>query len=155
MTRKQMFLIALGLFVLGAALLYKTPGTTEGETPTVVIAGVSLTIEYATTPSTRARGLSGRAHVPEGYGMVFVFPKDDLHGFWMKDTLVPLDLFWLDAQGQVVHVERDVATSTYPRVFYPEKPARYVLETAAGFARTHGISIGMPVLLKNPPVVSK
>ena len=82
-------------------------------------------------------------------------PQDGLYGFWMKDTLVPLDIFWLDAKGQVVSIARDVATSSYPNVFYPSAPARYVLETAAGFARDHTIATGTPLLLKNIPSVSE
>lgn len=117
--------------------------------------GVSLRIEYATTPEERERGLGGRTDIPENYGMLFAFPKDGLHGFWMKDTLVPLDIFWLDAQGHVVSIAADVATSSYPNVLYPTDPARYVLETAAGFAEARGIATGTPLLLKNFPNVSE
>ena len=49
--------------------------------------------------------------------MLFVFPVDDLYGFWMNDILMPVDIFWLDAQGQVVSIEQDVAPETYPNVF--------------------------------------
>ena len=87
--------------------------------------------------------------------MLFVFPKDDYYGFWMKDTLVPLDMFWLDDKGQVVSIAQDVATTTFPHVFYPSSPARYVLETLAGFARQHAIATGTPLLLQNIPSVSK
>lgn len=87
--------------------------------------------------------------------MLFVFPEDGYYGFWMKDTLVPLDIFWLDSKGQVVSMMIEVATSSYPDVFYPAAPARYVLETAAGFARVHTIATGTPLLLKKFPSVSK
>ena len=81
--------------------------------------------------------------------MLFSFPKDGRYGFWMKDTLVPLDIFWLDEQGRVVSIAEQVAPATYPDVFYPSAPARYVLETAAGFAQAHAIKTGTPLLLKN------
>jgi uncharacterized protein len=118
-------------------------------------AGVSLRIEYATTSEARERGLGGRTEIQKDYGMLFVFPKDALHGFWMKDTLVPLDIFWLDAQGHVVSIAAGVATSSYPNVFYPMAPARYVLETVAGFASTHRIKNGTPLMLKKFPAVSE
>ncbi|MHB8914065.1 MAG: DUF192 domain-containing protein [Minisyncoccota bacterium] len=127
-------------------------------TPTASFGGVSLRIELATTPAEREKGLGGRTSIPEGFGMLFVFPEDGLYGFWMKDTLVPLDMFWLDDKGQVVSIAQDVATSSYPHVFYPSLPARYVLETAAGFARAHAIATGTPLssqLLKNLPIVSE
>ena len=87
--------------------------------------------------------------------MLFVFANDDKYGFWMKDMLVPLDIFWLDSDGHVVSIIKDVATSTYPNVFYPPEPARYVLETAAGFARAHAIKTGTLLRLKNVPSVSE
>jgi len=123
--------------------------------PIAEFGGVSLNIDYATTPGTRGRGLGGRTSVPDDYGMLFVFPEDGLYGFWMKDTLVPLDIFWLDSKGQVVSIAQDVATSSYPNVFYPTAPARYVLETATGFARAHSIATDTPLRLKYFPIVSE
>ena len=117
--------------------------------------GVSLRIEVATTSAAQERGLSGRESMSGDYGMLFVFPKDGLYGFWMKDMLVPIDIFWLDDKGQVVSIAREVAPSSYPDVFYPSAPARSVLETAAGFARAHFIATGTPLYLKNFPDVSK
>jgi hypothetical protein len=117
--------------------------------------GVSLRIEFALTEEEREKGLSGRESIPPDIAMLFVFPKDAHYGFWMKDTLVPLDIFWLDAQGHVVDIADRVATSTYPRVFYPSVPARYVLETAAGFANAHNIVAGELLRLKTFPSVSQ
>ena len=117
--------------------------------------GVSLRLEYATTPEAREQGLGGRTEIDEDYGMLFVFPRDGKHGFWMKDMLVPVDIFWLDSKGQVVFIARDVATSTHPNVFYPTEQVRYVLETASGFARGHNIVTGTQLRLKNLPSVSQ
>jgi len=125
------------------------------EESVAVFGGVSLTIDYATTAAARELGLGGRTSIPDVYGMLFVFPKDDLYGFWMKDTLVPLDIFWLDNKGQVVSIAADVATSSYPNVFYPTASARYVLETVAGFARAHAIATGTPLRLKSFPTVTE
>ena len=147
----------LGLVVIVAVfvLLYRTP-TAPINVPSIVeFGGVSLRIEYATTIEARERGLSWRESIAPDQAMLFVFPSDDYYGFWMKDTLVPLDIFWLDSQGQVVSIQEEVQPSSYPDVFYPTTPARYVLETAAGFAREHAIATGTPLLLKSPPTVSK
>jgi len=144
------------LFVTGFFfLVYKTPAQLAESATTAEFGGVSLKIEYATTSETRERGLGGRENVPEDYGMLFVFPRDDRYGFWMKDMVVSLDLFWLDDKGQVVYIAEDVATSSYPNVFYPSAPARYVLETAAGFARAYGIATGTPLRLKFFPTVTE
>lgn len=141
---------------VGLFFIYKT-GVPPVELPAKMaeFGGVSLNIEYATTTAARELGLGGRANIPSDYGMLFVFPKDDRYGFWMKDTLVPLDMFWLSAQGQVVFLAEDVAPASFPHVFYPPVPVRYVLETAAGFAAEHGIATGTPLLLKNIPSVSQ
>ncbi|NNM83933.1 DUF192 domain-containing protein [Candidatus Parcubacteria bacterium] len=141
------------LIIIGTAvfLFYRT----EAPTITAEFGGVSLRIEYATTEAGRERGLGGRKSVPNDYGMLFVFPAEAPYGFWMKDMLVPIDMFWLNSQGQVVSIASNVATSTYPHVFYPTAPARYVLETAAGFANRYGIATGTPLELKNIPVVSE
>jgi uncharacterized protein len=145
------------IVIAGAGLVaYRTSSTPAArKSPTAEFGGVSLRIEYATTSEARERGLGGRTEIQKDYGMLFVFPKDGLHGFWMKDTLVPLDIFWLDAQGHVVSIAAGVVTSSYPHVFYPTEPARYVLETAAGFARAHQVIIGTPLILKNLPTVSE
>lgn len=143
--------IGFGLF-----FIYKTPSPSQIEQiAKAEFGGVSLRLEYATTTVARELGLGGRVNIPSDYGMLFVFQKDDYYGFWMKDTLVPLDLFWLDAQGQVVSIAEDVATSSYPHVFYPVAKSRYVLEMVAGFARAHSIVLGTPLLLKNFPTVSQ
>lgn len=145
-------ILIIGIVIGGVLYVYET------ETPVVQrvdFGGVSLRVEVAATPEARERGLGGRTSVPDDYGMLFSFSEDGLYGFWMKDMLVPIDMFWLDDKGQVVSMEARVATSSYPRVFYPSVPARYVLETMAGFAERYGIATGTPLLLKNLPTVLK
>mgnify|MGYP001576004774 CR=1 FL=1 len=145
----------LAVVLAGVVFLYKTSPLVSPVAQTAEFGEVSLRIEYAVTEAERERGLSGRENIPDDYGMLFIFPRDDYYGFWMKDTLVPLDIFWLDHRGYVVSFAPNAATSTYPNVFYPIEPARYVLETAAGFALSHSIATGTPLLLKNFPSVSE
>ena len=147
------FTFLIGLMTMGMAgiFFYRTE-----QLPKVAeFGGVSLRIEYATSTMTLERGLGGRTSIANDYGMLFIFPKDDKYGFWMKDMLIPIDIFWLNDKRQVVSIVSDVATSTYPNVFYPMEPARYVLETMAGFAREHNVATGTPLLLKNFPVISE
>ena len=140
--------------MFGTVFVYRTHlSPTTPDAARAEFAGVSLRIEIATTTADQEKGLGGRTYVPPDYGMLFVFQKADRYGFWMKDTRVPLDIFWLDTQGHVVWIAADVATSTYPNVFFPPVPAQYVLETAAGFVRDHGVATGTPLLLKNFPFV--
>ncbi len=146
-------LVLVGMFVY----VYRTPpvaglpaGWVAGE-----FGGVSLSLELATTTPAQELGLGGRESLPADYGMLFVFPRDDYYGFWMKDTLIPLDMFWLNDKGQVVWIAQDVQPDTYPNVLYPASPARYVLETAAGFGAAHGIATGTPLSLQNWSEISQ
>lgn len=158
--KKRLMLLGLCLLATAGfvgwrgAVRPENTATSTQSAARAVVHGVSLRIELATTSTEREQGLSGRAAVPENYGMLFVFPEPGKYGFWMKDMRVPLDLFWLDSKGHVVTLQSDVATDTYPHVFEPVAPALYVLETRAGFARAHAIATGTVVDLKNIPSVS-
>jgi uncharacterized protein len=151
--RKVVLILVLIVLAVGLGAVYKT--THLPAEPDAYFGDVSLKLEYALTPLERQKGLSGREKIPEDYGMLFVFPEEGMYGFWMKDTLSPLDIFWLDAKGQVVSIAESVATSSYPNVFYPSAPALYVLETKNGFAKQHGITVGQLLRLKTFPSVSE
>jgi uncharacterized membrane protein (UPF0127 family) len=100
--------------------------------------------ELATTEAERERGLMKRTSLGELDGMLFVFEAPGLHAFWMKDTLIPLDMLWLDASGKVVSVAESVPPCkttdcpTYP----PRAAASFVLEVNGGFARKHNVRVG-------------
>jgi len=147
------WLLVVLITFIGAAGLYAFYRTPASPSNTATFGGVSLRIDYATTSVERELGLGNRTDVLDDYGILFVFPSAGKYGFWMKNMLVPIDIFWLDEKGHVIGIEREVATSTYPEVFYPPAPAMYVLETVAGFARLHTIAAGTPLMLKNFPVV--
>ncbi len=152
---KRGILIGITVVVIGLAagvIFYRTYSRQGGD---ATFGGVSLKLEYATTTPVQERGLGGRSSIPDHYGMLFVFGTASRYGFWMKDMLVPIDIFWLDGSLRVVSVSRDVSPSTYPDVFYPPVPVRFVLETAAGFARANNIATGTPLIWKDVIDVSK
>jgi uncharacterized protein len=135
--------LALLALVAGFVYVYRTP------LPTASVGSMSLRLELARTPAEQELGLGGRGSVPEGSGMLFIFPTPGAYGIWMKGMEVPIDILWLDAQGHVISYLPSVPPSTYPTVFYPPAPAQYVLETAAGFAHAAAISPGTSILLQN------
>jgi uncharacterized membrane protein (UPF0127 family) len=100
--------------------------------------------EVASTEDEREHGLMFRTSLPELDGMLFVFEAPGLHAFWMKNTLIPLDMLWLDRDGKVVSLAESVPPCktaecpTYP----PRAPASYVLEVNAGFAKKHQVRVG-------------
>src|SRR5690242_5415176 len=100
--------------------------------------------EIAATEAERERGLMFRESMGELDGMIFVFDAPGLHAFWMKDTLIPLDMLWLDASGKIVSIAESVPPCkadpcpTYP----PRAAASFVLELSAGFAKKHQLRVG-------------
>jgi uncharacterized membrane protein (UPF0127 family) len=101
-------------------------------------------VEIAANDETREQGLMYRDSLAPGKGMIFLFTATGEYPFWMKNTLIPLDLIWIDDQKRVVHVASDVPPcradpcTSYP----PHAPARSVLELAGGSARTHRVVAG-------------
>ncbi|MEM6645039.1 MAG: DUF192 domain-containing protein [Bacteroidota bacterium] len=97
-----------------------------------------IAIEIADTPAARERGLMGRRSLPERGGMLFVFDNDQPRSFWMKNTPLPLDLLFTEADGQVINiVER---TTPYSEAYIESTaPARYVVEVRGGFSQKYGI----------------
>lgn len=109
-----------------------------------------MKFEVVTTEAAQERGLGGRADIPQNYAMLFVFPSDTRIGFWMKDMLAPIDMIWLSDKGTVLGIEDSVAANSYPKIFYPPQPVKYVLETRAGEARRQGWEVGTKVQLPLP-----
>ncbi len=123
-------------------------GATDGATPTprVVIDSPSgrssaVRVEVARTPAEVERGLMFRERLGPDEGMLFVFPESSDHSFWMKNTLLPLDMIFADERGTVVGViERAEPLSTVARSV--GVPSRYVLEVNGGWTAAHGVAAG-------------
>lgn len=109
---------------------------------TISIHDVPYIVDIADTPALQARGLSGRSGLAPGTGMLFVFPHDDLHTFWMKDMRFSIDIIWIAADGRVVDILHRVSPDTYPQSFGPDTPSRYVLELDAGVAESLNLNVG-------------
>lgn len=101
-------------------------------------------VELALTPHARSQGLMFRKFLPQNRGMLFVFGDDDYWTFWMKNTYVPLDMVWLNAEREVVHMVANAPPATEDNTpqYMPMIPARYVLEVNAGFCKKHNIKLG-------------
>jgi uncharacterized membrane protein (UPF0127 family) len=113
---------------------------------TMRIGDFALKIEVAETHEARVQGLSGRDSL-DADGLLFVFPETDYHGIWMKDMRFPIDIIWISEDLRIVHIEENVQPETYPKVFRPREPARYVLETDSRYVATFGFTVGQEVTL--------
>jgi len=109
----------------------------------VSIGDVLLDVRIADTAASRERGLSGKDTLNENEGMLFVFSKTSKDGFWMKDMRFPIDILWFDENGELVGKKEEATPESFPEVFYPESPARYVLETHAGFIAGYEAEYGI------------
>lgn len=102
--------------------------------------------EVVATPERRSRGLGGRDRVDDGDGMLFVYPRDEPRRYWMKDCFVALDIAFIDREGRIVNLATLPAGANLAddKIAAAESaaPARYVLETAAGWMARHGIAAG-------------
>ncbi len=136
-----LFAAAVGLY-----LYFQTPRDMPTQTQ-IRIDSHALWVEVADTEPERQLGLSGRLNLTEGQGLLFVFDSDDKWGIWMKDMRFAIDILWADAAGRVVTVVQNADPGSYPQIFYPTLPARYVLEVPAGYAGRHGIAEGSQLKL--------
>ncbi|HEY6137626.1 MAG TPA: DUF192 domain-containing protein [Thermoanaerobaculia bacterium] len=119
------------------------PPTAPAPGPRVVLPdGTAIQVELATDEPTRSQGLMYRDQLAEDRGMLFFFPQSGEYPFWMKNTLIPLDMIWIDDQRRIVHVKSNVPPCkadpcpSYP----PNANASYVLELAAGVAAKHRLA---------------
>ncbi|HEX6179139.1 MAG TPA: DUF192 domain-containing protein [Thermoanaerobaculia bacterium] len=126
--------------------------------PRVVLPdGFVVNVELAIDPETRAQGLMYRDRLAENAGMLFFFEESSVQSFWMKNTMIPLDIIWIDEQRRVVHVKENVppCRSDPCPSYDPGVAARYVLELGGGVARKHGVAAGAQLRfegLKNVPM---
>jgi uncharacterized membrane protein (UPF0127 family) len=101
---------------------------------------VPVRVEIADTDAERQAGLMGRPILPEDAGMLFVFEGEQALSFWMKDTLIPLSVAYIDAQGRIVDIQDMQPLDETP---HPSSaPAQYALEVNQGFFEERGIAVG-------------
>ena len=151
-TRNFLFWGGVALIVIAGAIFFRssstqTPSSMESEFPgyqtgSLEVRNVRLNIVFAKTDLERMQGLGDRPTLSEDTGMFFVFPVSDTYGFWMRHMQFPIDMIWIVENFRIVHIEKSVTPDSFPETFTPDAPARFVLETSAGFAKKNGILIG-------------
>lgn len=109
-----------------------------------------LQIEIADSLEERTRGLMHRTELADNQGMLFIFDQPDYHAFWMKNTLIGLDIIWLDNDLKVVWIESSAQPCQNDQcpTFTPKKSAKYVLEINAGMSDKFDIKIGSQLQFK-------
>ena len=119
------------------------------ETIEVVFKGGRVVVaEVVDTEEEKRKGLMFRKKLDPSGGMVFIYGEDGFYPFWMKNTLIPLDILWLKEEGggevRVVYLHKNARPCREEpcRNYFPMMAARYVLEVNAGFIDHEGIKAG-------------
>jgi len=102
---------------------------------------VKIDIEIADDDYQRQLGLMNRKEMNENQGMLFIFPRQDFLSFWMRNTLISLDMIFVDENKRVVTIHKNtriLSDASYPS----SKPAKYVVEVVAGFTDKYKIQVG-------------
>ena len=134
---------ALAVALALAAGSCKTEKPSPAAEPGVVqmrVGGETFTLEVADTPRKQQLGLMHRKSMPQDRGMIFVFADERERSFWMKDTLIPLDIIYADAAGKIVSVKqmKPLDETSVPS----EGPAKYAVELNEGAAKRAGVKAG-------------
>lgn len=140
------FLIVLVVVVIGLLaawwFLWRTPASV------LELGNTKVAVEIVRSDEEQATGLSDRESLAKGKGMLFVYNTAGSPGIWMKEMRFNIDIVWLDTNGVVMGTETDIGPDTYPdNIYYPPKPALYVLEVPAGFVYEHNIELGIKAQL--------
>lgn len=104
----------------------------------------TIDIELAENDDERRLGLMFRKTMADNQGMFFIFPYDAMQSFWMKNTILPLDMLFINSDNEIVTIIEN--TTPYAEKSYPStRPAKFVLEVNAGYASAHGIREGYKI----------
>ena len=110
----------------------------------------TLEIEVAETPEQQERGLMYRDKLPDGRGMLFLFPKEQPIGMWMKNTWIALDMLFIDRNYKIVCLQENTKPESED-IITCDKPIRAVLELPGGYSARHKIAVGDSVMYDIPP----
>jgi len=106
----------------------------------------SFSLEIANNPILQAKGLSGRSSLCEKCGMLFIFKGDAPRSFWMKDTLIPLDIIFITSLGQITDIytatPEPEKSSFQLTIYQSTAPTQYVIELNAGTAQKLNLLVG-------------
>ena len=100
-----------------------------------------IDIEVADNDQKTAQGLMYRSSMPENVGMLFLMPREDIQGFWMRNTYIPLDMIFVNSNKQIVTIHANT-TPMNENSYISTAPALYVVEVNAGYCNKNNINEG-------------
>jgi uncharacterized membrane protein (UPF0127 family) len=136
------------LLIAACCALLLVAQTARAEAPpagrTVCIRGVCFAVEVAVTEQERALGLMNRTALGKDRGMLFVFPGEGIHQFWMKNTRIALDIIFIDGDRRVVSIAKNAqpCRKNPCAIYAPTGNAAYALEINGGLSDRYGFTPG-------------
>ena len=134
-------LIIIILVPLVVFLFSKKNPTTKFPSTNLKLNNTEYNIEIARTISQKSAGLSTRDKLCSNCGMIFIFNKDGTLPFWMKDTFIPLDMIWINSNGQITDIITATDTNS-SKILQNTQPAKYVLELNAYDSQKLSLKVG-------------
>jgi uncharacterized membrane protein (UPF0127 family) len=141
MPTRRKFLAVLSLCLFLCPLIAAANGKLSRLSITGQTGTTYFDVELALTSQEQATGLMHRRHLPAGQGMLFVYGRVQEAAFWMKNTLIPLDMIFIDAGGRIVFIH-EMAEPLSLAPIGPDLPIKAVLEINGGLTRQLGIRAG-------------
>ena len=117
----------------------------QNQTALVSVGGVNLIASLSTTPDSQSKGLAIKDSLNETEGMLFIFESPQKYSFWMKDMKFPIDIIWINSDGKIVHIEKNLPPCVFllPCPSYaPNDDSLYVLEVVSNFTNKFDINVG-------------
>ena len=144
MDQKRLALAGACILLISAAIILAFSQNSGKGKSQVCFRDSCFYVEIAITPEQQARGLMFRTSLEEDEGMLFIFQEEGIYPFWMKNTLIPLDIIWMDSNRIVVFIGKDEQPCGPEECtsINPEVPAKYVLEVNAGTVEGLGLEEG-------------
>ncbi len=155
MQTKSILLLVVLLLLLLAIVLIVLKNYQKEKQARVCFNESCFNVQIANTSEQRSRGLMFQESMPFDQGMLFVFDQEKKHSFWMKNTLIPLDIIWLDAGRQVVFIKENAQPCQQepcPNI-EPTEEAKYVLELNAGAVKAIGLTFGNTMRLETQQTI--
>ncbi len=143
--RRFLFRWILAFFLLLLSVATSFPQEREKAVIRLAIKGKTLKVEVAQTAPEKAQGLMFRDNLGQEQGMLFVYEREEILSFWMKNTRIPLSIAFIDQQGRIVDIQDMEPFSLRTRV--SARPAQYALEVNQGWFKKNGIDVGDSVHL--------
>ncbi len=134
----------LSCFFLYFAQTLYSPGLPSNTTGSVCFKKNCFGVELAITKAQIERGLMHREELDKDKGMLFIFKNESRQSFWMKNTLIPLDIIWIDKDGKVIFISKKAqpCSGLICPALGPQEKAKYVLEIGGGMCDQIGLGVG-------------